>query len=1094
MDVWRTAVLFLFLGVVLYLLREFVISKEHFQSAPTRAPARAPVAAPQTRILQPVSNQILSLELEDTEFRAEASATEVQQNLTQNRDKFHYGLGPSGFRVPASVVENIPDLATQLDQATFTSGNPVRISQSMLVEEQKGPTLADRLQVCQSISRPEDIPADNPSQCGWWHVPDISGGNYQSSYCVPGSDQGPNVNLTGLPRNGTWFWSKDAAIAAEAKKYCKRATSCSLQDTTISCAFCEEKGYSIPYDRETGQILYGEQCTRLHPTSATCPTSSSDIACLTETTELGKKNCISTLMQINGIIYDKGLLHRYVYGKLATEEKTRFGLLLNVLNTRARWRSDILEINDIDPDVAGGAIKSTHVLDYAGLTRKIKKIVAAVNSYDPVVKGIAKLFVDGTPFDSSAYYYQLAQPGTTSLETNQNNLALQDLQQEFRKAGCQAAGADYPQSLPPTTASLSEHGRTYQALYQSMNTEEDQKQEDAIRRCLNATYRVSVPAPPAAGTFCNEPGIEYLIFSPMTGPQATLIGRILSPVGLLGDASSYSEANTLRDVMRTGPLNDVLQVGYIARTMFQLDTGAGAVGSTGAPSSATNVLASSWTIPPTGTYVLRVNGQEIATRAGSPGPVIPYAPNTRTLLEIQYTIETTDRNQRDKWGKPEYAYMLQNLRKFRLIQESYKPLIHFDFAMSSQDINRIARLVGGFQYSPRFTSAPSARAPSAAPIFGLVGSSTRMTPRLRSSMIQIIDCTVNLQSSGRIFTLSESESYMEYFSVESNQLKYVVLNGSQNETFTAPLPADVTPFGASRRFVLVFTKQALQLTVQFFTAAPMQSLQSLATVGPRIIQGNLGFNRSLEVAFGAARFESFKLYERKGGRTEGFQNPSDVPAILLEDGTRRYTEEAVAPKVDASTYIPNTILKDKDNQTLFAGAQFASPTAATVGNAVCRYPEVSIGSESDFRYTEKYQYNQRFANADVESTDTKESLKACYDACRSRTGCVGMSYAADSGTCTYYRTISSAAMTPQANTVSMIMPGQDKTLVDMRSRTKAAIESYKRMREALATSKFPLANRSISMEEITRDLASVETVQNVDCLNAFLQKYTLNTK
>jgi hypothetical protein len=582
-----------------------------------------------------------------------------------------------------------------------------------------------------------------------------------------------------------------------------------------------------------------------------------------------------------------------VNGQLKDTEKARFNALLQVLNTRARWRTDLLETTDL---------AMSRNLDIAGLTRKIRKIVAAKPSYDAIVAGIAKHFIDGTFFDSTAYYYQTAQEIPDSKQKDaQTALALQDLQQEFRKAGCQASGADYPTALPPSSASsnsLADHRTRFQGLYLDMFNQQDDKQKDAIRRCLNATHNIGPSAAPATarGPFCNEPGIEYLVYSPALGPFATLIARLISRVGFLGSDSSYGEANDLRKIMETEPLADQPQVGYIARTMFSLED--------------PNVLRGVWKIPSDGSYQFRINGSAIPV-SGTVAPDIPYTVNQPSFLELQYMIETSDKSKRRAWGKPEYAYIFRNLRKFRLVQESYKPFLQFDFSQGSQDLNRIATLQPvnpaiPIQFTPKFTSAPTAAPTSNIDAsWGLMNPAI-LTPRIRSSLIQIIDLTVYMATAGILFKLKEGDSYSEQFKVDSTSMNYTIFNGSESRQYSAIFPTGFTPYGRSQRFVLVFTKKDFNLTVQFIydngglKTLGKTALSPSSTLSPssaQSISGSIGFKRSLQVQLLDEGFkgslQKFDIYDRKTLRgVEGFQNQSDIPDILQERSCLLYTSDA----------------------------------------------------------------------------------------------------------------------------------------------------------------------------------------------------------
>jgi hypothetical protein len=1062
MDLWTGLIFVVFLGIVGYLLRDFFLQKEGFQ---TRSPA--PFSQSPTSLVQGPSAQILELQLEERRFLETAAAPAIAERLEKKRDLFHYGYGPQGLPVDAAFLEANPDYSSQLDKALYTPGDLIRVSQT-LVPIERGPSLEGDLATCRAIQNPADIPNINPASCGWYLVPDISGveGNtYRSSYCVPGSEKGPHPNLQGLPTGGTWYWNKEAATVAEAKKVCAREVNCLQQSS--SCAFCADDtvNHALPYNRETGQLLYGGTCKNLQPT---CPAGSAADSCKGELSVETKKTCLLKLLDNLGVSAD-GLLMKYVKGSLSASEKERMTLLLQVMNTRARWRNDVLELRDL--------ASQEGPLPIDILTRKFRKVVDAKTSYDTLVAGIAALFVDGTSFNSASFYYQTAQSGVEpAIQTVQQALALQDLQQEFRKSGCQAAGADYPTVIPPT-GSLADHRTRFQQLrFQMQNEGDPQKQEDAIRRCLNAT--LTFPPAAAKGPFCNEPGVEYLLYSPVEGPRATLIGRFISTVGLLRAGSSYSEAAKLKTHLESGPLSDVQQIAYVARTFFSIP--------------GTVLQSDKWNLPPIGSYTFRVNNTAIPTgKSGDDAPDIPYKANQETMLEIQYVVNSSVATQRSAWGLPNYPWMTQNLRQFRLLQESHKPFVQFDFSQNLLDVNQIATIVGNPAFTPRFTGTSNVA-------YGLQ-ESARVTPRFRSSLVQILDMTVQV-GAGRLISLVklvESESYFEELTIERTQLVYTIFNGAESLQFVGPFANGFDPFGKPLRIVLVFTKKGNILTVQFlYENGGLQSVEG----GTKEVKGSLGFRRSLELQLQPG-IQTIGLYDRKSvSSVEGFQNPptSAIPDILQPDRIqRRYEAEPTFDKVDASTYIPNTILKETP---IFTGAVNAPVAYADMTTGKCTYKPVSVGSAGDFKYEEKFLYDKEFVNAKPLSTSTQESLKACYDSCGNTGGCVGMGYASDTGLCTFYETITNEDTKTNDKFVSLIMPGKNKTVTDLQNRAKAAIQSYKSMRAKLSDgskykdqTKFGTTTRQLTDADIETDLAAIDKTGDPDCLNAFLQKYTLRS-
>jgi hypothetical protein len=131
---------------------------------------------------------------------------------------------------------------------------------------------------------------------------------------------------------------------------------------------------------------------------------------------------------------------------------------------------------------------------------------------------------------------------------------------------------DYPVRAEQVAGkSLNDLRKDYGALYARMSqTDSMSAQQDAVRRCLNAGVTLNIGE--ASGPFCNEPGIEYLVYSgkQQDGAPKTLIGRVLSKVGLLKDprsdqTTSYQDSYVLRDLL-VGAEDG--QVGYVARTVY----------------------------------------------------------------------------------------------------------------------------------------------------------------------------------------------------------------------------------------------------------------------------------------------------------------------------------------------------------------------------------------------------------------------------------------------------------------------------------------------------------------------------------------------
>jgi hypothetical protein len=294
-------------------------------------------------------------------------------------------------------------------------------------------------------------------------------------------------------------------------------------------------------------------------------------------------------------------------------------------------------------------------------------------------------------FDFCNYYPETA--GRVALHP----VALACLQQEFRKVGCQAKGAGYPSSMyAPEYASktLNQIRAMFRGFREDMTGAQTVAgQQSAVDKCLGIRLSGAPGASATGRIFCNERGIEYMVFSYDVGGTRTLRSRFKSVEGLLKDPATA----TGRSVQLSEQLGVRLgaatkagipgadKMGYIARTAFTVAKDSG------------NVEAK-WIVVPD-TYTLRLNGETIVpikllTKTSDPRTnqfqitVAFRASEERNMMEINYKGVAGA-----TWGNPAFEYIDRNLEIFQLKQSFFDPVIRYDFHKGNMlDINGLTSI------------------------------------------------------------------------------------------------------------------------------------------------------------------------------------------------------------------------------------------------------------------------------------------------------------------------------------------------------------------------------------------------------------------
>lgn len=417
---------------------------------------------------------------------------------------------------------------------------------------------------CRGVSHPRNlpaVPAGSRIGCGWYLVPSDIG----ASVGALGTRDAPFIR-TGLPPGGTWIWNRAEAAKQEDMKLCKSLKVCDAIDGEAYknvCGFCERLGHGVPinsngtekYPDDAGACgaplsTRATQCAQVDIPYITddgfdCGTAgraSADGALRLYTT--AECDAFGGILQQNGICkrpdgtsisYDCRVLNAPasvrtaaadgavttpsaanvcapVGGKLSanclaalakTTGCTMNGAILKMIykykTMDSTDRLAIQKLAEVGVSVPE-SILGEGSITVTGATNAYTAIYNAMRNATPVIQEAAKWLCVGTtnfdPCDASA--------GDTG------PFSTTCLQQQFRKAGCQAAGTMYPTEASAAAYANKTWGEInaeFSALHTKMQSSKASEQDVAIRKCLGIQYKRTPPLP------CDNPGMEYLYYS-----------------------------------------------------------------------------------------------------------------------------------------------------------------------------------------------------------------------------------------------------------------------------------------------------------------------------------------------------------------------------------------------------------------------------------------------------------------------------------------------------------------------------------------------------------------------------------------------------
>jgi hypothetical protein len=422
---------------------------------------------------------------------------------------------------------------------------------------------------CKKALYPLDLPARQKYStvgCGWYFHPT------QQSVGVLGTANGPIFN-DGLPGGGTYYWNlTDAALKEDFKK-CKRITSCDLIDTPGikgQCGWCGRLGHAIPVNSSGSEkypdvvdedacgenVVNGaDNCPKPPPDPVTTPDgedcgtygypspdnnirlyNNNDCAALGGNSA-GNGECLKPqggsyswdCRGLNAPITQKPVpvtaCTPDARGRLSREcliqtalglGLTKQGSIYKMLNTtngpNANEQLAIKYLSGAGVAVPN-AVLGEGTIDKAGAANVYMSIYNAITTGKTELnRQAAKLLAVGTTeFDPC------------TLEGSQNGpFDTVCLQRAFRTAGCQPAGAAYPNASNVAAISnmtWDQVNAQFKKTYDNMNNSDAKTQDAAMKDCVGFQY--SRKDPPS----CTSPGMEYLYYSFNWGDMINFNGQ-----------------------------------------------------------------------------------------------------------------------------------------------------------------------------------------------------------------------------------------------------------------------------------------------------------------------------------------------------------------------------------------------------------------------------------------------------------------------------------------------------------------------------------------------------------------------------------------
>jgi len=399
------------------------------------------------------------------------------------------------------------------------------------------------IKFCKNAKTPASLPP-RPKKattgCGWWFVyaPD------KSSSGALGSREKPFFPNT-LPREGEWIWDVKTATKKEEIKRCMQIKNCNLIDlkgVKGFCGFCPDKGVAVPINSNQ-QEKYPEDtmcATEVVLTKSQCPVPKPKPIETPEGVSCGEYGSPSSDGRIREYTKDECAsvdpMARHENGECLKPNGGSYSWDCRFLNRPAVKTNTICE-----PDASGKLTRPCllSLCQGMGYTRAgtiVKKLMnpamilsemdtMAIQIMGSIGVSVPDAVLGAGDIDaesaSDVYYNIMSTANSSSSELYKGAAAWltygsdgfdpcsvadntigpfvpQCIQREYRKAGCQPAGSEYPGSDDKLGKfagySWGDVKREFSALFNDMSNGNGDEQDKAVSKCLGIGIKREPPS------------------------------------------------------------------------------------------------------------------------------------------------------------------------------------------------------------------------------------------------------------------------------------------------------------------------------------------------------------------------------------------------------------------------------------------------------------------------------------------------------------------------------------------------------------------------------------------------------------------------
>lgn len=392
---------------------------------------------------------------------------------------------------------------------------------------------------CKKAMYPLDLPARQKLSavgCGWWFHPT------QPSVGVLGNLNGP-VITNGLPPGGKYYWNLEEAALKEDFKKCKIITSCDLIDTPGIkgvCGWCDRLGHAVPINTSGAEkypdTVDEESCgENVIKGEGNCPQPEPDPV-ITEDGEdcgrYGRPSADNSIRLYNagecsalgGNFAGNGECLKQQGGSYSWDCRTlnlpRSAQPAPVTTCTPDSRGRLSRACLIQTALGLGFTKQGGIYNMLNTTNRpneneklaIQFLGSAGVSVPDAVLGAGNIDKGGAANIYMAIYNTISRGRTEKIRQSAKLLAIGTsefdvctsdanevgpfnttcLQRAFRSAGCQQAGAAYPNAnniAALSSMSWGEINSTFKKVYDTMSSKDLAVQDKAMQDCVGFKYQ-----------------------------------------------------------------------------------------------------------------------------------------------------------------------------------------------------------------------------------------------------------------------------------------------------------------------------------------------------------------------------------------------------------------------------------------------------------------------------------------------------------------------------------------------------------------------------------------------------------------------------